>query len=276
MRKALVFFLALFTACATHRPEPLIIEPEPAAHLQVVNRRSLVKQMRSQNVRVLIHDGETLKRTASGVVIACELTPSGYASYVLTNSHVLAQIQLEKPRFTIVSAATGEEIEHSAAVMALSETAELNLAILRVLGARLPAADLAGDDEAEPGEDIIVAAAPYGRPISFSGGMISQIELDRKTQAPGLIRTDAAIGYGASGGGVYSVSTGKLLALVEGYRTARVNIPLPEQAYSFEVPVPGETYAIPTAKVRRFLKENRLERLVMAGNKSEVSVRGVR
>ena len=44
-----------------------------------------------------------------------------------------------------------------------------------------------------------------------------------------MVKTDAPIGYGASGGGIFSLETGKLLAIVEGYRTAKVGFAVAEQ-----------------------------------------------
>jgi serine protease Do len=77
-----------------------------------------------------------------------------------------------------------------------------------------------------------------------------------------MLKTDAPVGYGASGGGVFSASTGRLLAIIEGYRTAKIGFALEQQDYSFDVPMPGETFAAPTAKVRFFLKKNGFDRFV--------------
>ena len=77
-----------------------------------------------------------------------------------------------------------------------------------------------------------------------------------------MLKTDAPIGYGASGGGIYSLETGRLLAIVEGYRTAKVGFAVAEQSYSFDVPMPGETFAAPSSKVRRFLQDKGYERLL--------------
>jgi serine protease Do len=37
-----------------------------------------------------------------------------------------------------------------------------------------------------------------------------------------------------------------------------------EQSYSFDVPMPGETFAAPSAKVRRFLESKGYGRLLVA------------
>jgi serine protease Do len=121
---------------------------------------------------------------------------------------------------------------------------------------------LATDEELVPGDEVVVAAAPFGRAISLSGGLISHVEWDPKTGIPSMVKTDASIGYGASGGGVYSLQDGKLVAVVEGYRTAKVGFAVAEQNFSFDVPMPGETFAAPAAKVRAFLHAHGYARLV--------------
>ena len=68
------------------------------------------------------------------------------------------------------------------------------------------------------------------------------------------MKTDAPIGYGASGGGVFGVPGGKLVGLVEGYRTAKVSFGgIGGNDFTFDVPMPGETFLSPPAKIRAFL-----------------------
>jgi hypothetical protein len=67
------------------------------------------------------------------------------------------------------------------------------------------------------------------------------------------LMVDASVSYGASGGGVFDATTGRLIGLVEGYRTARVSFKGDSSARYIDVPVPGETYVVPLADVRRFL-----------------------
>ena len=68
------------------------------------------------------------------------------------------------------------------------------------------------------------------------------------------MKTDAPIGYGASGGGVFALPSGRLVGLVEGYRTAKVAFGgLTRDDFSFDVPMPGETFLAPPAKIRAFV-----------------------
>jgi hypothetical protein len=65
---------------------------------------------------------------------------------------------------------------------------------------------------------------------------------------------DASVGNGVSGGGVYQEATGKLLGVVEGYRTASVALKDRTQTFSLKVPMPGETFVISVDQIRGFLR----------------------
>jgi len=92
---------------------------------------------------------------------------------------------------------------------------------------------------------------------------VSQLEIvDGDPRQQRSMKTDAPIGYGASGGGVFGVPGGKLIGLVEGYRTAKVSFGgVAGSDYSFDVPMPGETFLSPPAKIRAFLVRAGIGRL---------------
>jgi len=84
-----------------------------------------------------------------------------------------------------------------------------------------------------------------------------EYELAENAAAPRCakaLKTDAAIGYGSSGGGVFDVPGGRLIGLVEGYRTARVTSQGATPTWYFDVPVPGQTFVTPLTDIRRFLQ----------------------
>jgi S1-C subfamily serine protease len=111
------------------------------------------------------------------------------------------------------------------------------------------------------GDDVVVIGAPYGRALSVSSGIVSQLETS-DGGAQTAMKTDAAIGYGASGGGVFDVPRGRLVGLVEGYRTARVSFTgVRNEDLGFDVPMPGETFLAPPTKIRRFLRRAGVARL---------------
>ncbi|MHB8878269.1 MAG: S1C family serine protease [Myxococcaceae bacterium] len=234
---------------------PVVFNPV-AARGELLSRREVVRHILPRTVRVQVFDGKALKSTASGVVVGSETTPQGTVSYVLTNQHVLDVGDFEAPRFQVLVDSQGETLEFRAESVARGKVPEMDLALVKVHGVGLSPAELATDDELEPGDDVVVVGAPYGRALSVSGGMVSQVERDPKSRTPTMLKTDAAIGYGASGGGVFSRTTGRLLAIVEGYRTAKVGFAVAEKDFSFDVPMPGETFAAPSAKLRAFLEKS--------------------
>jgi serine protease Do len=217
-------------------------------------RRACVQRVLPSHVRLMVYDGDELARTASGVALGKERDGSG--ALVVTNAHAVDPAGLSHPRFAVlVDRKTGSS-EYPAQLAATGAVPDMDLALLRVGGLDVPPAQLAPDGELEMGAEVLVAGAAFGRRISLSGGMISSIDFDERTGAPSSVKTDAPIGYGASGGGMYSVQTGRLLAIVEGYRTAQVDFEVAKQRYSFDVPMPGETFAAPAAKLREFLSRH--------------------
>ncbi len=227
-------------------------------------RSERIRSVLPQNVRVVVTVDGQPARSASGVVLGSAIESEGPTTYVVTNAHVVAPRGNEVPGFVVlVDAPTGDTHEFGARVVAQGKVPDMDLAVLAVPGISLEAVSLAGDAEVGVGEDVFVVAAPYGRSLSVSGGMVSQVDLERQSpHLPAMLKTDAAIGYGASGGGMFSASSGKLVGIVEGYRTAKVTIPVATETYSFDVPMPGETFAAPTAKIRKFLEEKGLTRIL--------------
>ncbi len=259
----LSFLLGALVAlgCAsTQRAAP--VAPLSSMSDPAMSRRAIVRDVLPHNVRLVVMDGDQPKRTASGVVVGSETSASGAMSYVLTNAHVLDVGKLQNGKLVVIADQGIEVMEYLAQPIAMGKVPEMDLALLKVHGAALPAARLAEDEEVHLGDDVVVVAAPFGRALSISGGLVSQVERDPKRRHPVMLKTDAAIGYGSSGGGVYSLSSGKLVALVEGYRTAKVGFAVEQKDFSFDVPMPGETFAAPVAKVRAFLTQNGFQRFL--------------
>ncbi|HSP80753.1 MAG TPA: serine protease [Myxococcaceae bacterium] len=263
-----VLFSFLSCAAAPTPPAPVQASTAPVVMNAVgvqaprLSRKELVRRILPHNVRLAVSENGKVRRSASGVVIGSEQTEQGQVSYVVTNAHAVEMGDLKQPRLVVIVDDRGESTEYEGEPVAVGSVPEMDLALLRVPGLPLAPAQLAGDAEPELGDDVVVAASPFGRPLSLSGGMVSQLEWDKERRLPRMLKTDAAIGYGASGGGIFSLESGKLLAIVEGYRTAKVGFAVAEQSYSFDVPMPGETFAAPSSKVRRFLQQHGYARLL--------------
>jgi S1-C subfamily serine protease len=179
----------------------------------------------------------------------------GRTSYVLTNQHVVQReglpgnasfrIVVERPKLHRLKARVVSE----------GRVPDEDLALLAVEGEALQAAPIAAEGQVDVGDDVVVVGAPYGRSLSVSSGIVSQLEVDEEDRRiQKSMKTDAPIGYGASGGGVFDVPSGRLVGLVEGYRTAKVAFGgISKDDFSFDVPMPGETFLAPPTKIRAFM-----------------------
>ena len=221
----------------------------PAAHARSEKSRVVQKALH-QSVRVEVTVSGKVVRAASGVVVASE----DGLSYVLTNEHVVQREGLRGAATFAVVVERPKLHRVEAHLVAEGEVPDEDLALLAVRE-QLSAAPLALEEDVQVGDDVVVVGAPYGKSLSVSSGIVSQLELDETDRhVQRSMKTDAPIGYGASGGGVFAIPGGKLVGLVEGYRTAKVAFGgVAGSDFSFDVPMPGETFLAPPAKLRAFL-----------------------
>jgi S1-C subfamily serine protease len=124
----------------------------------------------------------------SGVIVA----PDGYA---LTNAHVV-----DGAREVSVTLHTGAEL--TAPVVGVDSATDL--AVIRILGSGLPAAELAETDSLRVGQLVIAIGDPLGFHSTVTTGVVSA--LGRSLSArdgrliENVIQTDAALNPGNSGG----------------------------------------------------------------------------
>ncbi|HET9598253.1 MAG TPA: serine protease [Anaeromyxobacteraceae bacterium] len=225
-------------------------------------RSATVQKVFPSAVRLQIAVGGDVVRSASGVAFAADAD----RTYLLTNAHVVEPAKAWKEAMELRVLVAGRAAPLRGTVVACGRAPDLDLAVVEVRGAPLAVTPLAGDDALELGDDLVVIGAPFGKGLSVAAGIVSQVEYEfvenaAAARTPRALKTDAAIGYGSSGAGVFDVPAGRLVGLVEGYRTARVAFGKQDENYSFDVPMPGETFVAPAAKIRRFLAERGLGRL---------------
>jgi serine protease Do len=185
------------------------------------------------------------RRAASGVVVATDAARG--LSWIVTARHFLDPGTRQQV-FVSTVAAKGRAV---ATVSALSE--EADLALVEVQGLVLSA--VVFKDAAQLGDEVWVVAFPFGRRLTVVSGSVSQIASETSDIVlEGPVRmVDAQASYGSSGGGVFDAATGRLLGIVEGYRTARLTLPTtPER--TLDLPVPGETTVLAAPSIRRFLQ----------------------
>jgi serine protease Do len=231
-------------------------------------RAETVQKVFPSAVRIQLASATEVLRSASGIAFAEE----GGRTYLLTNAHVVEPGKgwPEKVEVRVLTSEGAAPLP--ATVLVRGRVPEADLAVLEVQGT-LAVTPLAPDDGLELGADLVVIGAPFGKGLSVAAGIVSQVEYELAENAAAprtakALKTDAAIGYGSSGGGVFDVPGARLIGLVEGYRTARVAFGKDSDQYAFDVPMPGETFVAPAGKIRRFLVERGLGRLAPAATVS--------
>lgn len=263
--------LALPACLAASQASRPALAPPAEGHAQII-RRVLPESVR---IQLFVWEAQAsgvrsrkLVRTASGVCLFDDAR--AHRSFILTNAHVVDRGGLPAdPTFeVVVEGPRGSSTHHAARLLASGAVPDTDLALLEVPGTDVPAARLASDEDPEVGQDVVVIGAPFGRTLSVSGGLVSNLEWsgDGAARRQVMLKTDASIGYGTSGGGVFRVRDGALLGVIEGYRTARVELPVAKETFGFDVPMPGETFAAPAAKIRRFLTDHRLQAILGDGH----------
>jgi S1-C subfamily serine protease len=225
------------------------------------DRSKVVQRALRQVVRIEVQADGRVSRSASGVAVAVEKG----TSYVLTNAHVVQRDGLSANASYVVVIERPKLHRVPARLVYQGKVPEEDLAILAVEGEALSVVPIAAEDDVGVGDDVVVIGAPYGKALSVSSGIVSQLEVDNSGPRPvqTKMKTDAPIGYGTSGGGVFDVPSGKLVGLVEGYRTARVAFGgMNSDDFSFDIPMPGETFLAPAGKIRAFLARNQVGHLL--------------
>jgi S1-C subfamily serine protease len=219
-------------------------------------RGQIVQRILPSSVQVVLEEEGRRVRTGSGVVIAFRPDASGDNCFVLTSGHTFGRLSGKESVHVLLDRHQGAGVRVPAAVLAQRDADGIDLALLgmrseRCLAARLGSAPALGDD-------IWVVAFPWGRNLTLVSGIVSQVNLEPTDhlESASRLMVDASVSYGASGGGVFEASTGRLVGLIEGYRTARVSFKGETASRYIDVPVPGETYVVPLADIRQFLTES--------------------
>ena len=230
------------------------------------DRQAVIDRIVAASAKVMFEQGGRRIGSGSGVVVAsrAEGPDTDAVSYVLTAAHLLegkdgAEVFV---RFTGENGVWGK---FAATVPHRGSAETLDLALLLVPGIAVPPAAFAEEDQARLGEEILVVGFPWGKRLGLFAGIVSQVPADGKADGSPdegndpTIMVDASVANGVSGGGVFRVATGGLLGIVEGYQTASIAVKGATRTYSVKVPMPGETFVVPLARVRHFLSDAGLD-----------------
>ena len=207
------------------------------------------------SVQVVLEQQEGRRfRSGSGVVVAARPGPGGDDCFILTSGHTFAGTGRGKEIRVLFRRHEGPGVRASATLLAVSDTDELDLALLGTRSAFCPVARLG--NTAMLGESVWVVSFPWGRELTVSRGVISQLRRSAGSRltSTGRLMVDTSVSYGASGGGVFRARGGELVGLVEGYPTARVAFEGTASPTHVDVPVAGQTFLTPTADIQEFLR----------------------
>jgi serine protease Do len=230
-----------------------------------VQREHVIQRILPSAVQITLEREGKRYRSASGVVVGARppgaLVDDARSSrragecFVLTSGHTFAKMAPGSSVSVLFDRYRGAGVKAPATVLVSRDTADLDLALLKIATDDCAAVTLGADPTL--GETIWVVAFPWGRNMTLVRGVVSQVDLEASGEGESArLMVDASVSYGSSGGGVYAAQTGELVGLIEGYRTARVPFQVNSQPAHIDVPVPGETYVVSLAQIRRFLGES--------------------
>ena len=171
---------------ATEVREALKAEPDPDSALLDAYSQAVVRVV--ERVSPSVVNVRRGRSGGSGVIVA----PDGYT---LTNAHVV-----DGAREVAVTLDNGAEL--TAAVVGTDNATDL--AVIRILGSGLPAAELAETESLRVGQLVIAIGDPLGFHSTVTTGVVSA--LGRSLSArdgrviENVIQTDAALNPGNSGG----------------------------------------------------------------------------
>jgi len=180
--------------------------------------------------------------TGSGFVIDAE-------GYIMTNAHVVnsaRRVQIVLPADnadgTLKTALSSKVRLVPAQVVGLST--ELDLALLKVEGLKLPALPLAGYSDVRQGEMVFAFGSPNGLRNSLTHGLVSAVARQVNPDSPQIfVQTDAPINPGNSGGPLVNIR-GEVVG---------INTFIMSQSGGNE----GLGFAIPSATVRTVYRQLR-------------------
>jgi S1-C subfamily serine protease len=225
------------------------------------SRRELIRKILPSAVQIVLEQDGTQIRAGSGVVLARRGSAgTGVDCYVLTAGHLFTGWTGQEIYALLGRHRAGAGNRMRATLLVRRDAGTPDVAVLRIPpDSGCPGAELG--EAPTLGDDVVAVGFPWGKSMTLAHGMVSQVPLEA---SDAQLMVDASVSYGASGGGVYDAG-GRLIGIVEGYRSAQVSYrdggkdaPL----HSFQIPVPGETYVVSLAEIRRFLESAGLGQLV--------------
>ena len=218
---SLVFVLLLALSLAAPARAQRPAQPAPLDSLARINEAvdALTKKVWPGVVQILVTSygaREEGGRGEANVVVGRQRSVgSGFVidpdGYIMTNAHVVngaqrVQIVLPPDNIdgTLATALSGRSYTVTARIVGMA--AELDLALLKIDGMKLPALPLATYSEVRQGETVFAFGSPMGLRNSLSHGLVSAVARQVDPDSPLIyIQTDAPINPGNSGGPLVNI-----------------------------------------------------------------------
>ena len=258
LRASLLLSLSLFLLPAAARAQAAAQKPVPAQDpLARINESvdALTKKVWPSVVQILVTSygaREESGRADTSVVVGRQRSSgSGFVidpdGYIMTNAHVVSgaqRVQIVLPQGnadgTLSTALSARATIVSARIVGM--TSELDLALLKVEGMKLPALPLATYSQVRQGETVFAFGSPIGMRNSLSHGLVSAVARQVDPDSPLIyVQTDAPINPGNSGGPLVNIR-GEVVG---------VNTFIVSQSGGNE----GLGFAIPSATVRTVYRQ---------------------
>jgi serine protease Do len=215
--KITTVLLTLLVAASAANAQPVVrpSAPEPFARMNE-SLDALTKRVWPSVVQILVSSfGPQQGPPGSAAVLGRQQsTGSGFVieeGYILTNAHVVngaRRVQIVLPSDnadgTLATALSGKVRLVTAQIVGV--TTELDLALLKVEGLKLPALPLATYSTVRQGEMVFAFGSPNGLRNSLTHGFVSAVARQVSPDSPQIfVQTDAPINPGNSGGPLVNI-----------------------------------------------------------------------
>src|SRR3954467_3116298 len=216
--------LAVPSGVATAQPKPVPVAPQKSASTDALERvnesiDALTRKVWPSVVQIIVTSYGPREQSPSrdlGLVVGRGTSVgSGFVidadGYIMTNAHVVANAQ----RVQVLLPPTNAD---GSLAMALSPkmnvvparlagvSSELDLALLKVEGVKLPALPLAAYAQLRQGETVFAFGSPNGMRYTLTHGLVSAVARQVDPDSPLIyVQTDAPINPGNSGGPLVNV-----------------------------------------------------------------------
>ena len=213
--------LSLLLAASTALAQPVPRAAPPPDPLVRMNESidALTRKVWPSVVQILVSSygprNEGPQGSAGVVIGRQQSTGSGFVvdqeGYILTNAHVVSgarRVQIVLPAEnadgTLATALSSKAKLVAAQIVGV--TTELDLALLKVDGVKLPALPLATYTQVRQGEMVFAFGSPNGLRNSLTHGLVSAVARQVDPDSPQIfVQTDAPINPGNSGGPLVNI-----------------------------------------------------------------------